>query len=104
MTAVAFDLSQIALLGAISILLVHAVVHIGHLRVISVVDAIKISTTIPIVFVVFIATAFVSEVVPRCSQGRTLKASNRLVVIFGEVVLGDHDEGVCRCCPSKSAV
>jgi amino acid transporter len=30
--AVAFDLSQIAVLGAISILLVHTAVHVGHLR------------------------------------------------------------------------
>lgn len=94
--AVAFDLSQIAVLGAISILLVHATVHIGHLRLIdqtrgnpiivglaalaslvamalSIVDASKRSPTIPIVFVVFIGSAFVVEIALRRSRGRNLK-------------------------------
>jgi amino acid transporter len=32
--AVAFDLGRIALLGALSVLVVHAVVHVGHLRLV----------------------------------------------------------------------
>ncbi len=41
--AVAFDLGQIAILGALSILTVHAVVHVGHLRII---DRTKANTTL----------------------------------------------------------
>lgn len=95
--AVAFGLSQIAVLGAVSILLVHAAVHIGHLRIrnttgasraivglaaaasiaaigVTLVDATKDSPSILIIFALFVTTAFGLEILLRNVHGRTMKA------------------------------
>jgi amino acid transporter len=86
--AVSFDLSDIAVLGAVTILLVHSAVHIGHLRltaqtgarrsvvaaaaaislvamVVSLVDAARTSWTVALAFGGFVALAVVVELVLR---------------------------------------
>lgn len=95
--AVALDLGQIAVLGAAAILLVHVVVHAGHLRltvetgakkvlvaaaallslaaiVFTLIEASRTSFTILELFAGFIAVAFGFEVWMRRHGGRTLKA------------------------------
>jgi len=94
--AVAFDLSQIAVLGAISILLVHTAVHVGHLRllgrtgaqrwtvmlagvaafaivVFTLVNAAHHSWTIPAIFVAFVAVSFGAEWIMRLTTRRELR-------------------------------
>lgn len=86
--AVAFDLSDIAVLGAITILLVHTTVNLGHLRlvgetgarrsivalaglvslaamVLSFVDAARSSPRIPVAFGAFVVSAFTAELLLR---------------------------------------
>lgn len=93
--AVAFDLSQIAVLGAISILLVHTAVHVGHLRLLgrtgahrwvvllagvsafaivvyTLVNAARQSWTIPAIFVTFVAVSFGAEWIMRLTTHREL--------------------------------
>jgi len=94
--AVAFDLSQIAILGSISILLVHTAVHVGHLRllgqtganrwivvlaavaalaivVFTLVDAARTSWSIPLIFAVAVAISFGGEWVLRLTTRRELR-------------------------------
>jgi amino acid transporter len=93
--ALGFDLSQIAVLGATSILLVHAAVHVGHLRcirethgnpivvaaaavaslaaaVVTLVDATLESPVVPIAVGAFVVGAFVIEAVLRRYTDRSL--------------------------------
>jgi len=94
--AVAFDLSQIAILGAISILLVHTAVHVGHLRllgdtgankwvvalaaaaaitivVVTLVDAARKSWTMPLIFAALVAVSFGGEWALRLTTQRKLR-------------------------------
>jgi len=94
--AVAFDLSQIAVLGAISILVVHAAVHVGHLRLLgdtganrwvvslaaaaafaivtfTLVDAARTSWTMPLLFAAVVAVSFGGEWVLRLTTQRRLR-------------------------------
>ncbi len=94
--AVAFNLGQIAVLGAISILLVHTVVHVGHLRVIretganrvvvalaalasaaaivlTLVNSSRTSWTIILTFAAFVGVAFGAELLLRAVHGKSVR-------------------------------
>ncbi len=82
--AVAFDLSQIAVLGAVSILSVHAVVHAGHLRII---DKTEANAALVALAAAFSTGAIVLSLVDASAATRLLFAGFVMLAIAVEAVL-----------------
>ena len=109
--AVTFSLGQIAILGALSMLLVHAVVHLGHLRIAGVTGArralliaavaaclgtigitlVQDSLITAALFIGFIATAVAAEWLLRALSGKRLTArAPRPPGASGELAVEKH--------------
>lgn len=111
-----FDLSQIAVIGALSMLIIHLTVHLGHLRLLSKTGAVQaaiflavlanaatialgayhIMRTSPRLLIwigAFLAMAFVTEIVLHRLAGRTVRACHREGVRLGDPCkAGLHDD------------